>query len=115
MFCRVKSGGVLGIEGFEVDVEVDIANGLPQFSIVGLGDKAINEARERVRSALKNIGFQLPVKRITVNLSPSHLKKQGTHYDLPIASGILKLSTGCLLYTSPSPRDGLLSRMPSSA
>ncbi len=94
MFCRVKSGGVLGIEGFEVDVEVDIANGLPQFSIVGLGDKAINEARERVRSALKNIGFQLPVKRITVNLSPSHLKKQGTHYDLPIALGILKLSTG---------------------
>ncbi len=94
MFCRIKSGGILGIEGFEVDVEVDIANGLPQFSIVGLGDKAINEAKERVRSALKNIGFQLPVKRITVNLSPSHLKKQGTHYDLPIALGILKLSTG---------------------
>lgn len=94
MFCRIKSGGVLGIEGYEVDVEVDIANGLPQFSIVGLGDKAINEAKDRVRSALKNIGFQLPVKRITVNLSPSHIKKQGTLYDLPIALGILKLSTG---------------------
>lgn len=94
MFCRIKSGGVLGIEGYEVDVEVDIASGLPQFSIVGLADKAINEARDRVRSALKNTGFQLPMKRITVNLSPSHLKKQGTLYDLPIALGILKLSTG---------------------
>ncbi|MEJ5339776.1 MAG: YifB family Mg chelatase-like AAA ATPase [Aquificaceae bacterium] len=94
MFCRIKSGGVLGIDGYEVDVEVDISNGLPQFSIVGLADKAINEARDRVRSALKNTGFQLPVKRITVNLSPSHLKKQGTLYDLPIALGILKLSTG---------------------
>ncbi len=94
MFCRIKSGGVLGIEGFEVDVEVDISNGLPQFSIVGLPDKAINEAKDRVRSALKNTGFQLPVKRITVNLSPSHLKKQGTFYDLPIALGIIRLSTG---------------------
>lgn len=94
MFCRIKSGGLAGIEGFDVDVEVDISNGLPQFNIVGLGDKAINEAKERVRSALKNTGFQLPVKRITVNLSPSHLKKQGTLYDLPMAVGILKLSTG---------------------
>jgi len=94
MFCRIKSGGVLGIEGFEVDVEVDISNGLPQFSIVGLPDKAINEAKDRVRSALKNTGFHLPVKRITVNLSPSHLKKQGTFYDLPMALGIIRLSTG---------------------
>lgn len=94
MFCRLKSGGVLGIEGFEVDVEVDISHGLPQFSIVGLPDKAINEAKDRVRSALKNSGFQLPLKRITVNLSPSYLKKQGTFYDLPIALGIIKLSTG---------------------
>lgn len=92
MFCRVKSGGVLGIDGFEVDVEVDISNGLPQFNIVGLPDKAINEAKDRVRSALKNLGFQMPLKRITVNLSPSHMKKQGTLYDLPIAIGILQLS-----------------------
>ncbi|MFN7065679.1 MAG: YifB family Mg chelatase-like AAA ATPase [Aquificaceae bacterium] len=94
MFCRIKSGGVLGIEGFEVDVEVDISSGLPQFSIVGLPDKAINEAKDRVRSAIKNSGFQLPLKRITVNLSPSYVKKQGTFYDLPIALGIVKLSTG---------------------
>lgn len=93
MFCRVKSGGIWGIEGFEVDVEVDISNGLPQFNIVGLPDKAINEAKDRVRSALKNIGFQIPPKRVTINLAPSHLKKQGTHYDLAIAVGILSLST----------------------
>ena len=94
MFCRLKSGGVLGIDGFEVDVEVDISNGLPQISIVGLPDKAINEAKDRVRSALKNSGFQIPLKRITINLSPSYLKKQGTFYDLPIALGIIKLSNG---------------------
>ncbi|MFN3814017.1 MAG: YifB family Mg chelatase-like AAA ATPase, partial [Aquificaceae bacterium] len=92
MFCRVKSGGVFGIDGFEVDVEVDISNGLPQFNIVGLPDKAINEAKDRVRSALKNLGFQMPLRRITVNLSPSHMKKQGTLYDLPMAIGILQLS-----------------------
>ncbi|MDT7870921.1 MAG: YifB family Mg chelatase-like AAA ATPase [Thermocrinis sp.] len=92
MFCRVRSGGVIGIDGFLVDVEIDLSPGLPQFNIVGLPDKAINEAKDRVRSALKNVGFQLPSKRITVNLAPSHLKKQGTLYDLPIAVGILKLS-----------------------
>lgn len=91
MFCRVKSGGVWGIEGFEVDVEVDLSPGIPQFNIVGLPDKAINEAKDRVRSALRNLGVQLPAKRITVNLSPSHVRKQGTLYDLPIALGILKL------------------------
>lgn len=94
MFCRIKSGGVVGIEGYEVDVEVDISSGLPQFTIVGLPDKAINEAKDRVRSALKNTGFSLPLKKITVNLSPSHVKKQGTLYDLPIALGIIRLSTG---------------------
>ena len=91
MFCRLRSGGVVGIEGFLVDVEVDISPGLPQFNIVGLPDKAINEAKERVRSSLKNLGINLPSKRITVNLSPSYVKKQGTLYDLPIALGILKL------------------------
>ncbi len=92
MFCRVKSGGVLGIDGFEVDVEVDVSPGLPVFNIVGLPDKAINEAKDRVKSALKNSGFSIPTKKITVNLSPSHVKKQGTLYDLPIAVGILQTS-----------------------
>ncbi len=91
MFCRIRSGGVLGIEGFLVDVEVDLSVGLPQFNVVGLPDKAITEAKERVRSSLKNLGINLPSKRITVNLSPSHVKKQGTLYDLPIALGILEL------------------------
>ncbi|MGC8852348.1 MAG: YifB family Mg chelatase-like AAA ATPase [Hydrogenobacter sp.] len=90
MFCRIKSGGVLGIDGFEVDVEVDVSQGIPQFNIVGLPDKAINEAKDRVRSALKNLGYSMPAKKITVNLSPSYLKKQGTLYDLPIAIGILQ-------------------------
>jgi magnesium chelatase family protein len=90
MFCRIKSGGVLGIDGFEVDVEVDVSPGIPQFNIVGLPDKAINEAKDRVRSALKNMGYNMPAKKITVNLSPSYLKKQGTLYDLPIAVGILQ-------------------------
>ncbi|SHK21441.1 YifB family Mg chelatase-like AAA ATPase [Thermocrinis minervae] len=91
MFCRIRSGGVLGIEGILVDVELDISPGLPQFNIVGLPDKAISEAKDRIRSALKNLGVSLPQKRITVNLSPSHVKKQGTLYDLPMAVGILVL------------------------
>ncbi len=81
----------MGLDGFLVDVEVDISPGLPQFNIVGLPDKAINESKERVRSSLKNLNINLPSKRITVNLSPSYVKKQGTLYDLPIALGILKL------------------------
>ncbi len=91
-FIKIKSGGVIGIEGFEVDVEVDISPGLPSFNIVGLPDTAIKESKERVRSAIKNLGFSFPQKRITVNLSPSHIRKQGTLYDLPIAVGILALS-----------------------
>ncbi|NPA41727.1 MAG: YifB family Mg chelatase-like AAA ATPase [Aquificae bacterium] len=90
-FVKVKSGGIWGIEGYEVSVEVDISPGLPSFNIVGLPDAAIKEAKERVRSALKNSRFSFPQKRITVNLSPSHIRKQGTLYDLPIAVGILAL------------------------
>ncbi len=88
---KVRSGGVWGIEGFEVKVEVDIANGLPSFNIVGLPDTAIKESRDRVRSAIKNLGFSFPQKRITINLSPSDIRKQGTLYDLPIAVGLLAL------------------------
>ncbi|EDP75567.1 YifB family Mg chelatase-like AAA ATPase [Hydrogenivirga sp. 128-5-R1-1] len=91
-FVKVKSGGIWGIDGYEVDVEVDISPGIPSFNIVGLPDSAIKESKERVRSAIKNVGFSFPQKRITVNLSPSNVKKQGTLYDLPIAVGILTLS-----------------------
>ncbi|WP_461830103.1 YifB family Mg chelatase-like AAA ATPase [Aquifex sp.] len=89
MFVRVRSGGIWGVEGFPVEVEVDISQGLPSFSVVGLPDNAVKEARERVRAAIKNSGFSFPLKRITVNLSPSDIKKQGTFYDLPMAIGIL--------------------------
>ncbi|GAB6078610.1 YifB family Mg chelatase-like AAA ATPase [Hydrogenobaculum acidophilum] len=89
MFFEINSAGLLGIEGIKITVELDISNGLPSFSIVGLPDVAIKESKERVRSSLVNRGFGFPPKRITVNLSPSNIRKQGTFYDLPIAIGIL--------------------------
>ena len=78
-----------GIEAREVDVQVHIGDGQPNFNVVGLGDKAVNESRERVRAALSAIGLALPFKRITVNLAPADLPKEGSHYDLPIALGLL--------------------------
>ena len=92
MYCTVYSGGYVGIEGFPIEVEIDLSNGLPQFSIVGLPDSAIRESRDRVRASIKNSGFPFPNKKITVNLSPSYIRKQGTLYDLPIALGLLGLS-----------------------
>jgi len=90
MFVKLLSGGFLGLETFPVEVQVDISNGLPFFNIVGLADTAVKEAKERVRSAIKNSGFSFPTKRITVNLAPSDRRKVGSLYDLPIAVGILK-------------------------
>lgn len=92
MFTKVNSGGLWGIEGFPVEVQVDISSGLPVFNIVGLPDSSVREAKERVRAAIKNSGFAFPLKRITVNLSPSDRKKQGTFYDLPMALGILEIN-----------------------
>lgn len=89
MLAIVKSCSIFGIESFMVDVEVDISNGLPAFDIVGLPDTAIKESRERVRAAIKNQKLQFPIKRITVNLAPADIKKEGPHFDLPIALGIL--------------------------
>lgn len=90
MLAKVLSGALVGLDGILVDVEVDISSqGLPSFTIVGLPDKAVEESRERVRSALKNSGFDFPSKRITVNLAPADLPKEGPSYDLPIALGIL--------------------------
>lgn len=89
MLAIVKSTALYGLEGRLVQVEVDVANGLPSFDLVGLPDTAVREARDRVRAALKNSGFDFPVKRITVNLAPADLKKEGPLYDLPIAAGIL--------------------------
>jgi magnesium chelatase family protein len=89
MLSKVHSCALVGIEGHIVEVEVDISNGLPSFSLVGLPDIALKESKERVYSAIKNNGFQYPMKHITVNLAPADLKKEGPAYDLPIAIGIL--------------------------
>ncbi|MBO8162422.1 MAG: YifB family Mg chelatase-like AAA ATPase [Brevibacillus sp.] len=92
MYARTDSGTVHGIEGITVAVEVDLANGLPQFDVVGLGGSAVKEARNRVRAALRNSGFQFPLQRITVNLAPADLRKEGSAFDLAIALGILLAS-----------------------
>ena len=89
MVYNVRSLGLHGIAGYSVSVECDLSSGLPAFTIVGLPDAAVNEARERVRAAIKNCGFSFPVSRITVNLAPAHVKKAGTLYDLPILVGLL--------------------------
>jgi magnesium chelatase family protein len=92
MIAEIRSGAVLGIDGFGVTVEIDLANGLPSFTIVGLPNAAVRESRERVTSAIKNNGFKLPQKRITVNLAPADVRKEGAAFDLPIAIGILAAS-----------------------
>lgn len=89
MYSKIISGGVLGVEGLLVQVETDITQGLPMFNMVGYLSSCVKEAGERVRTALKNSGFNLPPKRITINLSPADIRKEGTAYDLPIAIGIL--------------------------
>ncbi len=89
MLAKVISCAVVGLEGAIVEVEVDISPGLPSFTIVGLPDTAVQEARERVRAAIRNSGYTFPMKRIVVNLAPADLKKAGPAYDLPIAVGIL--------------------------
>ena len=89
MVAHVATVAFLGLEARAVEVQVQIAGGLPKFLIVGLPDKAVGESRERVHAALAAIGLSLPPKRITVNLSPADLPKEGSHYDLPIALGLL--------------------------
>ena len=89
MVCSVRSLGIHGVTGYPVSAECDLSGGLPAFTVVGLPDAAVNEARERVRAAIKNCGFSFPVSRITVNLAPAHVKKVGTLYDLPMLVGIL--------------------------
>lgn len=88
MLARVKTVSLLGLEVIEVSVEVHIGNGLPLFTIVGLPDKNISEAKERIRAAFNVLGVSFPAKRITVNMSPANLPKEGSHYDVPIALGI---------------------------
>src|SRR5574344_1189298 len=89
MVSRVTTATAIGLESYNIDVEIDFVNSLPSVSIVGLPDTAVNEARERVRSAVKNSGFSFPNLKVVVNLAPADIKKEGTNFDLPIAVGIL--------------------------
>lgn len=89
MVNKVTTAAVIGLDAYRVSVETDVLNSLPAFSIVGLPDAAINEARDRVRSAIKNSGFTFPAKKVVINLAPADLKKEGSNFDLPIAIGLL--------------------------
>ena len=89
MLAKVLSSAILGVDAYKVEVEVDITRGLPSFSTVGLPEGAVRESKERVKSAVKNSGYEFPSKKITVNLAPADIKKEGTAFDLPMAVGIL--------------------------
>ncbi len=106
MLAKIFSLGIIGIEAYPIEIEIDVSNGLPAFTMVGLADTAVKESKERVKAAIKNSGFSWPRERITVNLAPSDIKKEGSCFDLPIAVGILcateqlnttRLSEFCLL------------------
>lgn len=92
MLSKLMSFGLVGIDGFLVEIETDLIGGLPHFDLVGLGDTAVKEAKERVKSAIRNSGFEYPLKHYTVNLAPADIKKEGPVYDLGIAVGILSAS-----------------------
>lgn len=104
MVSIVKCSTLCGVDGIITDVETDISNGLPSFEIVGLPDSAVKESKERVRSAIKNSDFDFPVKRITINLAPADIKKEGPSFDLPIAAGIML----CSGLVPPTSADGYL-------
>lgn len=90
MLSITKSIALHGLEGFLIDVQVDVSSGMPSWDIVGLPDTSIKEAKERVRTAIKNSGYELLSRKIVVNLAPANVKKEGSIYDLPMAVGILK-------------------------
>jgi magnesium chelatase family protein len=85
MLAKVKSMSFVGIDGQLVSIQVDVSNGLPSWDVVGLPDTSIKESKQRVRAALSNIGYDLPSRRVIVNLAPANIKKEGSFFDLPIA------------------------------
>ena len=117
MFSRLKSVGLFGIDSYMIEVEADVSTGLPGFDIVGLPDAAVKESRDRVRAALKNSGFKFPLGKITINLAPADLKKEGSVYDLPVllailkASGQLKAELDDCVFAGELSLDGRLSRI----
>ena len=92
MYSVTRSFGLNGLSGFAVAVEADISGGLPAFSIVGLPDSAVRESADRVRAAIKNLGFKFPDRRITINLAPADVRKTGPVYDLPLLLAVLAAS-----------------------
>lgn len=102
MYASVTTASLYGLESKEVRVEIDVARGLPSFTVVGLANRSIREAKERIHSAVDGCGYRFPQKRITVNLSPANRKKEGSHFDLPIAAGVLIASAQVV------PQPGLL-------
>jgi len=92
VLARVRSCALLGIQGIPLEIEVDIHQGMPSFEIIGLPDPSVKEARERVRAAVRNSGFEFPYDKITVNLAPADLRKEGPGFDLAIAVGLLAAS-----------------------
>lgn len=96
MLAKITSCTVLGVEGWLIQVEVDVAAGLPTFSTVGLPDCSVRESKDRVKAAIKNCGYEFPTRRITVNLAPADIRKEGAGFDLPIALGILEASKSLL-------------------
>ena len=101
MVARVRTGSVVGLEGTLVEVEVDLAQGLPAVTVVGLPDTAVQEARERVRAAIRHAGFTFPARRITINLAPAEVRKEGASFDVPIALGILAAAGAITLPEAP--------------
>lgn len=95
MFASVNSVGLFGLEAYTVSVEADLSGGMPRFDMVGLPDAAVSESRERVRSAIRNSGLDFPVSRVTINLAPADIRKEGPIYDLPVLIAVLK-ATGQL-------------------
>ena len=89
MVSKVFTSSLYGIDGIKVEVEVDISHGLPSFNVVGLPEPSVKESRERVRASIKNAGFEFPNDRITVNLAPADVRKEGSSFDLPVAIGML--------------------------
>lgn len=89
MLAKIRSAAVQGLEAYPIDVEVDVGGGLPAFAIVGLPDTAVQEAKERVRAAIRNSNYDVPSRKITVNLAPADVRKEGPAFDLPMAVGIL--------------------------
>ena len=90
MVCKTITGTTIGLNAYKIEVEVDSINSLPSISIVGLPDNAVSESKERLRSAIKNSGYTFPQGKVVINLAPADIKKEGTHFDLPMAIGILQ-------------------------